>query len=290
MIIPVRKLNYMDSYLDGLLWQAQKLTPAEKTVLDFKEVGFLRPECVVLMIIVSEMLFAKSEQAVEWTNLSPDEKSYLERINISQIPFLNVPKPEYKWFRSKQPSKHLIELECISDPVQLQEAAIRTRDILKEWFPGDLRGSAFYSDAAVIIMEIVNNSIEHSVRNYTEEPGRCYFTTQRFQVQNSDQPNVVIAFGDAGMGIRNSLQRTNEWVPNSDSYAIKKALFEGVTSRVDGSGGLGLKRIVELLEKYGGTITVRSGYSAVYYAPQTQQLRVKKFREFIVGTQTSIIF
>ena len=290
MIIPVRKLNYMDSHLDGLLWQTQKLMPTQTVQLDFKEIGFLRPDCVVLMIIVSEMLFTRVGTVVEWINLSSDEKSYLERINISQFPFIRVPKPEYKWFRSKQPSKHLIELECISDPTQLQETAIRTRDVLKEWFPGNLRGSAFYSDAAVIIMEIVNNSIEHSVRNYAEEPGKCYFTTQRFQYQNNNQPNVVIAFGDAGMGIRNSLQRTNEWVPNSDSYAIKKALFEGVTSRVDGSGGLGLKSIVELLERYGGAITVRSGYSAVHYVPKTQQLKVKKYRESIIGTQTAIVF
>ena len=159
MIIPVRKLNYMDSHLDGLLWQTQKLLPEQKVQLNFNEVDFLRPDCVVLMIIVSEMLFEKVGTAVEWINLSPDVKSYLERINISQFSFISVPKPEYKWFRSKQPSKHLIELECISDPAQLQETAIRTRDILKEWFPGNLRGNAFYSDAAVIIMEIVKEML-----------------------------------------------------------------------------------------------------------------------------------
>lgn len=290
MNIPIRKVNFMDSHLDGPLWYARKMVLGQKMTLDFNGIDFLRPECVILMIIVSKMLYDKTQQPVEWINLSSDEKSYLERINISQIEFIEVPKPERLWFRSRTPSKYLFELQRINDITQLETTTIRTKYILKEWFPDNIRGNMFYSDAALIIMEIVNNSIEHSVNDFTVNPGTCYFTIQKYKPRNIDRPKVVIAFGDAGMGIRNSLQRANEWVPNSDLYAIKKVLLEGgVTSRIDGTGGLGLKRIVELLEKNGGSITVRSGYNSVFYDPQTKQLKAKKFREAIIGTQTSIV-
>ena len=290
MNIPIRKLYYVDSQLDGPLWYARKIPAGQKAPLDFYEIKFLRPEAVILMIVISEMFYKRTGESVGWINLSPDEKSYLERINISQLEFIDVPKPERLWFRSKSPSKHLFELQRINDPTQLGEITTRTKDILKTWFPDNIKGSMFYNDAALIIMEIVNNTIEHSVSDYTKKPGTCYFTIQQYQPPNSPNPKVIIAFGDAGMGIRNSLQRANEWVPNNDLYALKKVLLEGgVTARMDGSGGLGLKSIVELLEKHGGAISVRTGYNSIYYEPQTQSLRTKKFREAIVGTQTSIV-
>jgi len=71
------------------------------------------------------MIFDKTEQSVAWINLSPDEKSYLERINISQIEFIDVPGPERLWFRSRTPSKYLFELQRINDISQLEDATIR---------------------------------------------------------------------------------------------------------------------------------------------------------------------
>lgn len=290
MNIPIRKVNFMDSHLDGILWYIRKMTPGKKTALDFGGIDFLRPECVILMIIVSKMIFDKTEQSVAWINLSPDEKSYLERINISQIEFIDVPSPERLWFRSRTPSKYLFELQRINDISQLEDAMIRTKEILKQWFPNDIRGNSFYNDAAVMIMEIVNNSIEHSVSNFEVNPGICYFTIQKYQPKTTNHPKVVIAFGDAGMGIRSSLQRVYEWVPNNDLYAIKKVLLEGgVTSRTNGMGGLGLRSIVELLEKNGGYITVRSGFNSVFYAPKVKQMESRRFREAAIGTQTSIV-
>lgn len=168
MNIPIRKLYYVDSQLDGPLWYARKIPAGQKATLDFNEIKFLRPEAVILMIVISEMFYKRTGESVGWINLSPDEKSYLERINISQLEFIDVPKPERLWFRSKSPSKHLFELQRINDPTQLGEITTRTKDILKTWFPDNIKGSMFYNDAALIIMEIVNNTIEHSVSDYTK--------------------------------------------------------------------------------------------------------------------------
>ena len=55
-----------------------------------------------------------------------------------------------------------LELQRINDPTQLGEITTRTKDILKTWFPDNIKGSMFYNDAALIIMEIVNNTIEHT--------------------------------------------------------------------------------------------------------------------------------
>lgn len=280
----------MDSSVNGPLWYARKIKNDEQYELNFEEIKFMRPECVILLLAISKMLYNQTGCTVKWENLTQEAKSYLERINISQIEFIQVPPPEHKWFRSPKPSMGLSELQRIDDVSELTYLMNRTTEILTQWFPERAESSTFCSDASTIIMEIVNNSIEHSVIDFNTCPGQCYFTIQKYQAHNN-RPTVVIAFGDLGIGIKSSLQRNNNWVINSDLYAIKKVLFEGgITGRDSRQGGLGLPRIVSLLRDNGGCITIRSGKGSIFYRPKTEEKKLIEHKELLIGTQTSIVF
>lgn len=41
MNIPIRKVNLMDSHLDGPLWYARKMVLGQKMTLDFNGIDFL---------------------------------------------------------------------------------------------------------------------------------------------------------------------------------------------------------------------------------------------------------
>ena len=110
---------------------------------------------------------------------------------------------------------------------------------------------------------------------------------QKYEIANS--PQVKVAFGDTGIGILNSLQTYNTWIPNSDNFAIKKAFFEGLSSRNDKSGGLGFLAIRNMMVKYGGEIIIRSGRSAMHYSPQKEKPYYNKFHDTLPGTQTVVI-
>ena len=99
----------------------------------------------------------------------------------------------------------------------------------------------------------------------------------------------MIAFGDAGIGIRNSLKCANPWIVERDVLAIKRAFFEGVSGRRDRSGGLGFKTVAEILHKQGGTIVIRSGFGSVLFDAKSRKTVTNDHSLSFPGTQTSFI-
>ena len=284
MDIKIPKYNNLDCNWDNLLRTIHKSGDIR---IDLSSFTFLRPEIVIMLIVLSQKIHQLSSQPVEWINLTPDVHSYLERLDVNHVPFINIPpvKTKFIWNRAKNQSNNLMELKTINNTNELVNTIKHIKDILSKHFPEKI-SSGFCKVLPSLISEIVGNSLEHSEKNHK---GKCYFLAQKYEGKGGK--NVVIAFGDCGIGIRGSLQMHNPWLANNDVLALKKAFLEGVTARADKSGGLGFQQIRKELNTYKGKIIIRSGRGVISYNPNDSDCitRTKKFCESLPGTQTVLI-
>lgn len=277
------KIN-IDSRMDGLIWQINRLDPNQDVHLSLENVQFAMPESIILLITLSKYIYDRTCVKVIWKNTKEPVYAYLDRIGIGIVPFIELERSP-KWFhlnfsKSARSSLNLIEMKIMEKPKQCDEMISDTKRILHNWFQ-DRIASQYTKQVSEYIMHIAGNSLEHSEKN---GKGICYYTLQRYEI--SQRMQIKLAFGDTGMGIRNSLKTYNEWLPENDGYAIKKAFFDGLSSRDDQSGGLGFRSIRSTMGKYGGEIAIRSGRAVMHYNPLKKEPWTVKFSDSLPGTQT----
>lgn len=282
MTLVIPKFFCINDKIDGFLTQIEKIPADDHTLLDFSKMEFINPSNLIVLIIASKIIFERTGHKVEWVNVARDISAYLERININELPFIGFKLPPVweRLYRSSRRSSALIELQTIDDWKSCGEAVKRTKEILLQWFPDQLGKPT--NDICSLIFETVENSIDHS--SAIPGQGCCFYVLQKYHKANQDQ--IQIAVGDMGIGIRNSLKRVVPDLVNNDLLAIKKALFQGLSGRVDRSGGLGYTRVKEILEQRGGTIQIRSGFGSITYSACTQTQDTTVHRCSFPGTQT----
>lgn len=291
--VSLENIQYMNSKIDGLIWYARHMPKGTQIILDFGNVDFLRPEAVILLIVACRMVYDKVEIPILWKNLPDGGVRYLNKIGIDQIEFIHIDKNIFQWlqFKTRQDElvTNLIPLKIINNDSELVNVVEILRNRLGEWFPQ--KPNNFANNTCTIVSEIVGNSLEHSISQKSKEKPICYFTVQRYwQPRKKDGPKearAIIAIGDVGMGITGSLNATHSI--HKDLSAIKKAFYDGVSSR-ESSGGLGFMSVTELLRENRGKITIRSGTGAIAYFPARNQKWEDSHKESLIGTQTAIFF
>lgn len=277
---------YTDSKIDSLLWYAYKMPVSTKMTLDFSKIQYLRPEAVIMLIVFSRMMNNKVKCPIIWTHLPRGGRIYLNRIGIDKIEFVQVEKDLLDYLpvgREQKSVTNLMPLEIVQSDTQLNIVIKSIRDKLGEWFPG--RPSSFSNEVCTILSEIAGNSLEHSVGK--GQIPTCYVTLQRYKPAQNDTPKAIIALGDTGMGIGNSLRNANK-LYGKDLTVIQRAFYNGISSR-SGSGGLGFFAISNLLSKNGGRITIRSGTGSIQYSPQYHIKKGDSHKYSLIGTQTSFL-
>ncbi|MDD3228048.1 MAG: ATP-binding protein [Oscillospiraceae bacterium] len=275
---------YTNCNFDGLLWRISKLESKEVVRLDLDRITFIRPEAIVLLLILSSDLFHKTGQPIEWMNINKEVHSYLDRMELDKLDFIHIPpvRKQFQWNRAKSNSYNLTELLIIKQARDCETVMRRIKEMIAKWFPEKM-GNDYYRILPTLITEIAGNSLEHSIPG---ENGTCYLIAQKYITTQSVK--IVVSFGDAGIGIRKSLRKTNEWIANDDLYCIKKAFYEGASCRADRSGGLGFCQVKSTLQKYGGEVSIRSGTGVLRYSSK-KELKSCSFRESLPGTQTTFI-
>jgi len=282
LIIPPKM--YMNYGYDGLLWKASKVLPKDIVRLDLNSMKFIRPEAIILLIILSAELFNRVTEPVEWINIDNEVLLYLDRMEIGNLDFIRLPpiRKQFRWKKADKASINLTELHIVKRPKDCEDVMKRTKEMIIKWFP-DKVGEDYCRLIPTLITEIAGNSLEHSADSCG---GICYFVAQKYVTTKATQ--IVVAFGDPGMGIQNSLKKSNSWIAKDDLYAIKKAFNEGASCRSDRSGGLGFQQVKSVLQKYGGEVIIRSGKGVLTYNPK-DSTKTKSFRESLSGTQTAFI-
>ena len=71
------KKIYMNTNLDGLLAEIQKLEAGEEVVLSFAEVDFILPETTILLISISRQIYLRTGKRVVWSDIRDDVRLYL---------------------------------------------------------------------------------------------------------------------------------------------------------------------------------------------------------------------
>lgn len=292
MEINIGNPKFIDANIDDLIAKIPTIQCGETVLLNFSNIKYLRPDTVIQFITFSKMAYEMSCTKVHWINLARSSASYLGRIGIGQIDFIYVEMP---WFRSWEAGDTLMPLVIMRDRFCVGNIADETKKHLREWYPERARCSTFCLDAANIISEIANNSFDHSELG-TGNQVFCYCTIQRYQQPQCSEPRVIIAFGDAGIGIQQSLSRRWGSV-KSDESAIREAFFKGKSSRnsterdwgLPDEGGLGFSSVRKMLQQNSGHIVIRSGTASLKYDLKNDFRHYRRHKESLAGTQTVLV-
>jgi excisionase family DNA binding protein len=97
--------------------------------------------------------------------------------------------------------------------------------------------------------EIGNNSFDHNIGNWPDEPGV-------FFAYDLNKREVVLA--DRGVGIRRTLSRVRDGI-ESDTQALDIAMTEVISGRSSEHRGNGLKYVREVAMQYPIGVTLQSG-------------------------------
>lgn len=263
------KKIYMNTNLDSLLAEIQKLEAGEEAVLSFAGVDFILPETTILLISISRQIYLKTGKRVVWSDIRDDVRLYLERIQIDDVSFIELPKKKSLW--KKKTESSLVEMKVMSKPSQVDEMISDTKQILYRWFP-ERRAEEYVKQISEYIRHIAGNSLEHSEDNTI---GVCYYTLQKYKP--ADKPlSIRVAFGDTGMGIGKSLDKRYPWIAEQDKKAVEEAFIKGLSCRGNQHGGLGIRTVKQHLKNHGGEIQIRSGNEMLRYIGSSGRYNIRK--------------
>lgn len=276
-------VNEQFANMDNLYWRLSRLCPDEKLAFDVSGLKFIRPIAVISLLLAAKQAFELNRQRVRMFNLNEEVLKYLERINFFESEFVYTTEslPFWKKWNRSENSLTVLEIARLQNPSNVFNLKEKVENILEAWFTGkDLK--TYRESAVKAIVEICNNSIEHSRLNFYEvEYGECYCILQKYTRNSGSE--IAIAIGDLGVGIRAHLKAKYNWNHN-DVFYILKAL-EGISGRKNGAGGLGLRRTQEIIRQFGGSLAVKSGKGIVVYE---QDYETRVLYHSFKGTQCMI--
>lgn len=247
-------------------------------IFDFSKVSFVTPLAIILVVTASRFWCDRFKHVVEWKNINSNVLSYMDRMNISELDFIDIERPSLFKRRNYQKSDVLVELSVIRDIQQASSAIRKTKDILDCWLPSSHKTCKF--NLATLIKETVENSIEHSSADFSS--GSCYYLLQKYGYANGST-QVQIAVGDAGVGMLASQRRVYPETKD-DAEALINAVMRGKSGRKTG-GGMGYVTIRESLEPLRGKIRVRSGRAHIVHAAGQSYASIHRHSCFSPGTQ-----
>lgn len=146
-------------------------------------------------------------------------------------------------------------LKGIGRPGMGREFANRAGDELGQQL-GGAEGSTIRA-ARFVIEELAANVAQHSESPETSCAAvRAYPGPRRFQ----------IAFADAGIGLKASLEKNPEFQGRvaDETEAIKLAMTKGVTRNGKGNLGIGLSFLTDLSDRLGGDLWIASGTAQMH--------------------------
>jgi|SRR5699024_4997302 len=247
-------------------------------IFDFGKVTFVTPCAIILVVTASKFWCNRFNHTVEWKNINSNVLSYMDRMNISELDFIDIERPSLFKRKNYQKSDVLVELSVIKDIQQASSAIRKTKDILDRWLPSSHKTCKF--NLATLIKETVENSIEHSSADPSN--GSCYYLLQKYGYSNGST-QIQIAVGDSGVGMLTSQRRVYP-TTKDDAEALVNAVMHGKSGRKSG-GGMGYVTIREALGPLNGKILVRSGRAHIVHAAGQSYASIYRHSCFSSGTQ-----
>lgn len=241
------------------LWQADLLATG---VLNLASIDFVRPDGMILLVLGVIHLLRDLPYIVIRIPIEHHVRSYLARAGFfAALPDEVIVTPEltrnetFKPIRFNGNCASLLELSLAKTSEELPALIDKIVDATEHLLKYSNQAAC---DIGILVSEVWQNATQHSSGSISAGVMQVY--------GDGTQRRLVLAIGDDGIGIANSL-RENEQYKNiiNDSDAIKMAVKPKVSRLTDETRGNGLHRVVNRTTRNDGVVCIRSGTARYRY-------------------------
>lgn len=254
----------------------EQAPPADLYVFDMSAVTFVKPYGAIALLSAARHLADLSGHPVRLENLAGDVHAYLDRVDLFDVGndwLQPADAPDEQWLRNPQ-TVSLLELTLIAGSDDVATIAAQAQRIFSYWL-----GSRELNSLLNVLSEVCANVYQHS-------GDRGYALIQRYEATMTGQVIVHVAVGDSGCGIRGSLASRYDNI-GEDPLDYLKAAMQGLSARNTGRGGLGLRRVEQIVASNKGYLWLRSETAALMTrGPKRTQPHEKLIH--VPGTQVAV--
>jgi len=282
-IIEVMPESLVDWFMvDQILEKIRNINTDCRVIFDFWYVYDFHPKGVIMLLTISNAIARLTNSKIGIINIHSTVFAYLEKINFLGHELFDVDHDSMIWDDNIEGEfyESIIKITLIKSSDEKARFISDVKKMLEIWFPEDSY-RALKVDTLSSLMELCGNSMEHS--DQIQSNGSCYVIMQKRLI--SDLLEVSLITTDFGVGIKYHQEQRFGVLYESDYKYINEAL-EGVSGRLDGTGGLGLQRIQNSIKEHFGELIIRSGKGTVSITYETKN---EEGRFQTPGTQCAII-
>lgn len=232
--------------------------------LDLSETTWVFPHSILSIVTAARLWHRWTNSYVSLANMESKIHGYLERMNLFSEcgSCLREQKSPKQYYDRSTSSQRLLEIISIpsneqSNIVVLRSMLRRAKSILATWITDvELVGSVL-----TMVSEIGQNIV------HSQDVG--YIIIQRYKQPYSNDvefaSEIHLAIGDIGIGIEESLIQRDATLKrhfSNGSDFIQHSLIQGVSGQ-SSNRGIGLHRVCELVNRWQGSIMIRSQSSQI---------------------------
>ena len=254
----------------------EQASPADLYVFDMSAVTFVKPYGVIALLSAARHLAGLSGHPVRVENLAGNVHAYLDRVDLFDVGnswLQPVDALDEHWLRNPL-TVNLLELTLIGGPDDVTAIAAQAQRIFSHWLDTKELNSLLN-----VLSEVCANVYQHS-------GDQGYALIQRYEATMRRQVIVHVAVGDSGCGIRGSLASRHDNIGEAPLDYLRAAM-QGLSSRNTGRGGLGLRRVEQIVASSRGYLWLRSETAALMtHGPKRTQPHEKLIH--VPGTQVAV--
>jgi anti-sigma regulatory factor (Ser/Thr protein kinase) len=263
--------------LDLLFQCASNVKVINNIVIDMRGTQFLVPSRAVSLVLACRYISLKTGIRVLIKNVSQKIQKYMLRMDIPSRAqdWLEIDNlGDDKWSRNPH-TPQLLELTRIASSSDVERIVERAGIIFSKWL-----GATSLNSFLSALSELCSNVYQHS------QDSNGVVTIQKYERLSQNIVNIQVAIGDLGQGIRGSLETRYGILSNTATEYIKLAM-EGKSARETGRGGLGLRRVEQILSENQGYLFLRSHDASVYSHHKVGRSFTSE-KHFFPGTQIAL--
>lgn len=283
MIIQIMPESLVDWFMvDHILEKIKTIKEECEIIFDFSYVYDFHPKGIIMLLTISNSISRISNSKIGIINIHSTVFAHLEKIEFLDYELFDVDYNSVIWDDSREGEYYesVIKITSIKTSNERANFILNVKKMLEMWFP-ESSYRALKADILSTLMELCGNSMEHS--DEIQSNGSCYVIMQKRLIRDVIEVSIITT--DFGVGIKYHQEQKYGTLFEYEYKYINKAL-EGISGRLDDTGGLGLQRIQNSIKNNSGELIIRSGKGIVSI---TSENKHEEGRFCTPGTQCAII-
>ncbi|MCP4135615.1 MAG: ATP-binding protein [bacterium] len=273
-------------YFEDILVQQERIFEDIKE-LDLSKITFIEPYSMLSLLLLGKNYLRNRGEKLRLINIPTNIHQYLARMDFLKTEIFEVPYKLNEKMQLKRssfssrvievteiPNKERESVKVISEVIALFRK--RASHILKYWL-----SESIIDYFVTVISEVCQNVFEHSLDS-------GYFSIQTYTMGKENIVRLVIS--DSGIGIKKSFDNKLEIEYESTAKLIENVFTTPLSSKR--KFGYGLCQVNSIIERFMGTVFIRSGDASVTALYRQGKGRTYNFLKndltYFNGTQISI--